>query len=362
MMRRLAAVLAAAAAALFLFAVPCRADFGTDELYGALPDETREMLDDSGITPEGGVEKVGIADIWDKLTSLVTEQSDKPLKMFASVTAVILLASILSSVNEAAGGSGVYALVTSASAAVVISAYLSDMISTAQTAFSAAADFMLTYIPVLAGVAAVGGHAASASVYSAAALTAIQVLSRLISAVVIPLTSCMIGINAAAGIDPDLKLDRLCEGIKKLVTWGLGLIMTLFLGLLSVQTMISASADNAAMKTLRFAVSSAVPIVGGAVSDALSTVSGSIALLKTGIGGFGIAVGACIMLPQVVTALIFKFFLFVSGVLSDLFGCDAAGKIIKSGENVMSVILASLACMFVFITVSSAILLAFCRS
>ncbi|MBR5088329.1 MAG: hypothetical protein IK093_02770, partial [Ruminiclostridium sp.] len=294
----------------------------------------------------------------------IADNADKPLRMFASVTAVILLASLLAGVSDAAGGmsTGVYALVTSASAAVVISVSLGDIIGTAETAFTAVSDFMLAYIPVLGGVAAAGGHTGSAAVFSSVTLTAIQVLSRLISAVVIPLTSCIIGITAAGSVDPELRLDRLCEGIKKLVIWGLGLIMTLFLGILSVQSIITASADNAAMKTIKFAVASAVPIVGGAVSEALSTVSGSIALLKSGIGGFGIAAGACLMLPPILTALCYRFLLFAAGVVSDLFGCDAAGRIIKSGENVMSVVLAALVCVFTFVTVSSAVLLAFCRS
>ncbi|MBP5604605.1 MAG: hypothetical protein J6X60_03560, partial [Ruminiclostridium sp.] len=216
--------------------------------------------------------------------------------------------------------------------------------------------------PVLAGVAAAGGHTASAAVYSSVTLAAIQILSRITSAVIIPLTSCMIGITAAGSIDPELNLDRLAEGIKKLITWGLGLIMTLFLGVLSVQSIITASADNAAMKTLRFVVSAAVPIVGGSVSEALSSVSGSISILRSGIGGFGIAAGAFMLLAPAVTALCCKFLLFAAGVLSDLFGCAPAGKIIRSGENVMSVVLAALACIFLFITVSSAVLLVFCRS
>lgn len=362
-MKRFLAALAAVLTALIVLAPQCYAEFGTDELYGALPDEAREELEDSGITVDGGTEKLSIGDIWEQIVSAFTENADKPLRMFAAVIAVVLLTSLISGVSDTAGGgSGVYTLVTSVSAAAVISAYLGDIIDTARTAFTAVSDFMLTYVPVLAGVAAAGGHTASAAVYSSVTLTAIQVLSRLTSAVIIPLTGCIIGITAASGADPDLKLDRLCEGIKKFVIWGLGLIMTLFLGILSVQSIITASADNAGMKALKFAVSSAVPFVGGAVSDALSTVSGSLSVLRSGIGGFGIAACVVMLLPPVVTALLYKFLLFAAGVISDLFGCGAAGKIIKSGENAMSVILAALACFFVFMTVSSAVLLAFCRS
>ena len=362
-MKLFIAALTAVLTALIVFAAPCSAEFGTDELYAALPDETRDELEEGGITVNGGAENLSVGYIWDKIVSALTENADKPLRMFASVTAVVLLASLISGVSDAAGGmTGVCTLVASLSATVIISAYLCDIIDTARTAFGAASDFMLTYVPVLAGVAAVGGHTASAAVYSSVTLTAIQVLSRITSSVIIPLTGCIIGLTAASGADPDLKLDRLCEGIKKFVIWGLGLIMTLFLGILSVQSIITASSDNAGMKALKFTVSSSIPFVGGAVSEALSTVAGGMSILRSGIGGFGIASCVLMMLPPLVTALLYKFLLFAAGVISDLFGCGAAGRMIKSGENAMSVILAALACFFVFMTVSSAVLLAFCRS
>ena len=365
-MRAVISALFAVIAVLLFTCVRCYAqepDFGKDSLYEALPEEAREMLDESGITPDGGAGSVGIGEILRAIGDAFAENADKPLKMFAAVTAVILLSAVLAGASDAAGmNSGVYGLVTSAAAAAVISAYLADITETAQTAFNAASDFMLVYVPVMAGVTAAGGHTASAAVFSSVTLTAIQVLSRLISSAVIPLTSCIIGITAAGSIDPELHLDRLCDGIKKFVVWGLGLIMTLFLGILSVQSMITASADGAAMKTLKFAVSSAVPIVGGAVSDALNTVSGSLILLRSGIGGFGIAAGVCVMLPAFAAAVSCKFLLFAAGVVSDLFGCETAGRMIRSGENAMTVVLAALACVFTFITVSSGILLAFCRS
>ena len=347
-----------------VLAVTCGAQFGTDELYDALPEEAREMLDDGGITPEGGADTVNVSDIFGTITELVKENAGKPLKMFGAVTAVILLASLLSGIGGTAGGavSRVYPLVTALSCAAIVTVYLSGILDAARSAFSTVTDFMLVYIPVIAGVTAAGGHTASAAVFSSVTLTAIQVLARLTSSVIIPLTSCMIGITAAGSADPDLGLDRLGEGIKKFVVWGLGLIMTVFLGILSVQTVITSSADNAAMKTLKFAVSSAVPIVGGAASEALSAVSGSISVLKTGIGGFGIAAGVCMLLPPAVTVICYKFLLFAAGVISDLFGCGAVSRIVKSGENVMSVMIASFTCFFLFVTVSSALLLAFCRS
>ena len=357
-MKRFVAVVAACIIAAAFLCFPCGALFDPDELYGALPDDAADILTGHGVTPEGGAENVGASDILGEIVNALKDSAVKPLRMFGALFAVTLLSVVLTNF----GGVQVYRLVTASAAAVTVSVYLGSVVETAQTALHAAADFMLTYIPVAAGVTAAGGHTASAAVYSSVTVGAIQLLAWLIPTAVIPLTSCILGISAASCIGGVADLDKLGEGIKKAVTWGLGLIMTLFLGILSVQTVITASADNAAMKALKFTISNSVPIVGGAVSDALTTVKGSIAVLKSGVGSFGIAAGACVLIPPLLMTLCYRFFLFAAGVVGDLFGCEETGKMIKAGSSVMSIINAALCCFLLFIVVSSAILMMFCRS
>ena len=65
--------------------------------------------------------------------------------------------------------------------------------------------------------------------------------------------------------------------------------MTIFTGILSVQSIVGASADSVAVKAAKYVLSNSIPLVGSAASDAYSTVRGSILLLKNGVGGIGIA-------------------------------------------------------------------------
>ena len=124
-MKLFIAALTAVLTALIVFAAPCSAEFGTDELYAALPDEARDELEEGGITVNGGAENLSVGYIWDKIVSALTENADKPLRMFVSVIAVVLLASLISGVSDATGGmTGVCTLVASLSATVIISAYL----------------------------------------------------------------------------------------------------------------------------------------------------------------------------------------------------------------------------------------------
>ncbi|MCR4779479.1 MAG: hypothetical protein K5876_00135 [Ruminiclostridium sp.] len=103
-MKRMICLLAAALVCIAALRAVCFAESPGDELYGAVPPEVREVLDESGVTPSGGASEVGLGEILSGLTELVADNIGKPLKMFASMTALILLASILSGVGEAAGG------------------------------------------------------------------------------------------------------------------------------------------------------------------------------------------------------------------------------------------------------------------
>ena len=342
------------------------ADFGTDELYEILPEESRNYLEENNITPENnGFSDITITDILKDIVGVVTDNIEKPGKMLVSLIGVILLTSLFSalrgdSINRSYDKT--LTLVSSLCVTIIVSVYLSDSLTLISSVLSSSSNFMLTYIPVLAGVMAAEGQASSATVFSSVMMIAIELMSQAATGLLLPFLSTVLGFSAAGGINPDLKLEKLTDGIKKVVIWLLGLIMTLFIGILSLQSSISVSSDSVALKAVRFAVSSSVPFVGGAVSDALATVKTSVQLIKSGIGSFGIIAGASILLPTLINTLIYKFFLFIGKTIGDIFGNDSVTNMIKSGENVMSIILAIISCFFVFVTVSTALVLIICRN
>ena len=69
--------------------------------------------------------------------------------------------------------------------------------------------------------------------------------------------------------------------------WALVLAVTLFSGILSVQTVLNAQVDAATGKTVKLLASSAIPIVGGAFGDAVTAIQNSVRIVKSGVGAFG---------------------------------------------------------------------------
>lgn len=339
-------------------------DYGTSALYEAVPNEAKKYIQESNITPDGG----GIAEITleSVLKSIITEIENsikEPLSMFTSLLAVIILTSILKNMIKKDNSSveQVFSVASSLTSTVIVSAYIGNSLSRISAAISSASDFSLTYIPVIAGVIAVGGHTSTAAVYTSVMMIGMQVITQITVNILFPVTSCLMGISATAGINKDLKIDKLGDGLKKAIVWTLGLIMTVFIGFLSLQSTITASTDSLSLRAARFAVSTSVPFVGGAVSDALSTVKTSVELLKTGIGSFGVITGCCVLFPVLIDALCYKFILFLSSVLSELLDSEDAGRMIHCGENVISIVISIIICFFLFLTISTALMLLICR-
>lgn len=349
--------------AVTLFAFPIRAegsyDFGQDDIYQALPSEAAEALDELDATPD----KVGsdltaeniFALIWDS----IKESAPRPLAMLASVIAVVILCSITDSLHD--GGNmlaGTFSTVGVLACSGIICTSFASVIESSKTAVNALSAFLTVYIPSFAGIMAASGETAAATAYNATITVASQLMTQLFSLIIFPLSTCIMGISIAGAINPDLKINAIAEAAKKLVNWALGLLMAVFTGLLSVQGFVAAAADSASMRAIKFTVSGAVPIVGGAVSDALQTVKSSMTLLKSTTGSFGMIASVTVMLPVVLSVALFRIALMISSAISESFGTSRLTVLLKSGESVLAIVIAVLVCFWLLAVVSTALMLA----
>ncbi len=121
---------------------------------------------------------------------------------------------------------------------------------------------------------------------------------RLIHTLMVPAACAYLAITAVDAATGNGMLRGLADGIKSLTSGALKLILTLFTAYLTIAGSVSGSVDRMALKTAKFAVSGAVPVVGGVISDATETVLSGASLLKNSIGVFGmLCVTAICLVP-----------------------------------------------------------------
>ena len=356
-MRRILLTLAkifAVIAAAFLLCGSARAE-GSGEygdinsaLSDAVPPEASEILEGGGITPDNnGAAALSFGGVLEFLRDMLMDRLTEPLRLFASLCGVVILCALSRSSADGAGGnmSGVFSAISGA---------LRDTLDV----LSAASEFMLVFVPVFAGVIAAMGKAAAASAANTVILAAAQFFSQISVNFLTPVCGTVMGLSVTGAVHPEMSTDKLGELIRKAAVWGLSLLMTVFMSVLSAQTFVTNSADNVLIRTAKFAVSSGVPIVGGTISDAVNTVHASLSLMHSSIGTYGIAAGIVILLPSLISVVCYRFALTAAEAVSEVFGVKELSTLFRACGAVMSIIMAVIVCFLLLNTISAVIMLA----
>lgn len=143
-------------------------------------------------------------------------------------------------------------------------------------------------LPVMASaLAASGGVSASGALYMGTAVFD-GVLSELVTKALVPMLGVFLALSIAHGAVGEPLLGKLRDLCRWCMEWSLKLTLYLFTGYMTVTGVISGTADAAAGKAAKIAISGAVPVVGGILSDATDAVLLSASILGGGAGIWGI--------------------------------------------------------------------------
>ncbi len=133
-----------------------------------------------------------------------------------------------------------------------------------------------------------------------------------------PLTNLLFTLSAVSSICDEAKLTPLIGGLRKLLMRLIQLFTMFFSFMLSSQSILAKSADSLGMKTARFALGSFIPVAGGTLAEALSTLREGMSLIKNAAGIGGILVIILLLLPDLLQLGIYKFTLYLIGTGADL--------------------------------------------
>ena len=99
----------------------------------------------------------------------------------------------------------------------------------------------------------------------------------------------------------------------------LGIVLTIFVGVLSLEGSLTSSVDGITAKTAKAAVSNFIPVVGKILGDAVDTVIGCSNILKNAVGIVGVIVviGIC-LLPIIKLAILTITYYITSAVIQPI--------------------------------------------
>lgn len=148
--------------------------------------------------------------------------------------------------------------------------------------------------------------------------------------IIIPIILVSTALAIISKISERVQLDKLSKFFNSSVVWILGIILTIFVGVASVEGSLSSTVDGITAKTTKAAVSNFIPVVGKILGDAVETVIGCGAILKNAVGIIGVVViiGICIT-PIIKLAILMGLYYLCAAVCQPI----ADEKIIKLLEQ-----------------------------
>ncbi|WP_281658239.1 stage III sporulation protein AE [Halobacillus sp. Cin3] len=151
-------------------------------------------------------------------------------------------------------------------------------------------SFMIGLIPLLLGIMASFSHLMSISFFHPIIIALVQSSGLLVKYLLIPLFTSSALLLIVGSLNEDFKVDHLAELLRKTGMAVMGIFLTVFLGVISVQGTVTAVQDGITMKTARFVTGNFVPVVGRLFTDATDTILGASLVLKNTLGIAGVVI------------------------------------------------------------------------
>lgn len=328
--------------------LPVTAEDGTEDAYDEtlpsvyaelpdyLPDGLPDLLPDGMFSedPDEAMAAVAEASDLSYLTSAVLNavglRLGDALTLLCTLVGLLLVAGMMRAVRDAVGGkSGElfgFCLRLVIYAAIVGQA--SGMLSLVTGYFNQLRILTVGMIPVMGALYAVGGNVGQAVRNGEVLTVFMSVIQYVATTLTPPFCGICLSFSLLDAFGSRLKLAPLGALIKKWYTAGLGLIMFLLGTVLSLQSVLTSRADTLAMRSVKYAVGTWIPVVGSAVSGALGTVASVIGSLR-GIGGTcGVILVMLLLLPTLVQILLFRWVFGLSATVAEMLGCDSEARLL----------------------------------
>lgn len=302
-------------------------EFGIQNFINNAKDYTGEFFEGIDIKDifndaiEGNIDN---SSFFKRILSLLGKEVLSGTKAIGSILAIILIHSILKSISDNLENDSISKLIYYVQYILIVTIImtnLTEIIKMVQDTCVNLVAFMNMLVPLLITLMMYTGSIATSGILEPIILFMIQFVGNVIQDIIIPLVLIFTSLIIISKISDQVQVEKLSKFLKSGIVWFLGIILTIFVGIVSLEGTMSSSVDGITAKTTKTIVSSAIPVVGKILGDAVDTVLGCGLVLKNAVGLLGvlIVIGICILpiLKLAVLTISYKIVAAVSEPIAD---------------------------------------------
>ncbi len=201
-------------------------------------------------------------------------------------------------------------------------------------------DFSKALLPSMAAATAAMGSATAAAARCAATALFVDLLITAADRLVLPMLQLCLAVGVA---EAALGEDGFPKGVTGVLKWLCTALLTAlvlgFTGYLAVTGAVAGTADAVATRVAKTTISTALPVVGGILSDAAGALVAGAGLLRSGVGVFGLLAVAAICLAPVLRLGLQYLLLKLAGGLCAVAGSEDVGRLASGFGSVCGMLL-----------------------
>ena len=280
----------------------------------------------------------GLLEILHDAIGLIRPDLQEALVVCASLIGVVILVSICSSIPGFSCRTT--DLIGAATITILLFQSSRSLIRLAASTITEITEYGKLLLPVMTtALAAQGGVASSAALYSGTMIF-LTALGKMMTGLLLPLVYIYMGVAVANSALEETTISSLRNSIKGASVWMLKTILYIFTGYMAITGVVSGTTDASALKAAKLTIASAVPIVGGIISDASEAILVSAGMLKNAAGIYGMLAAMAVWLGPFLKIGTHYLLLKGTGFVCEVFGNKKLTALIQDFSSGMGLLLA----------------------
>ena len=233
----------------------------------------------------------------------------------------------------------------------------SSVISLVKDTIQNLVGFTNNIIPIMITLMLTTGSITSAGITQPILLLLVNFIGNTISNLILPIILISTSLNIISNISDEIKISRISKFLNSSTVWVLGIIMTLFITILSLEGSLTETVDGVTAKTAKAAVSTVIPVVGKILGDATDAVIGCAGILKNAVGLVGIIVIVCICLGPIIKLTILTLLYYLTAAIAEPIADTKIVGLLSSIGDTFKILLAIVFCITVILIVGLTIVI-----
>ena len=241
--------------------------FGISDFVKETDKYTNDFFDDinvSDVLNSAINGKVDNSNIFKKILNLFGKEIVSSLKTIIAVLTIVLIHSIIKVVAENLETSNISKIIYYVQYILIVTIIMSnfsDLILSITNTIQNLVGFMNTLVPLLITLMIYTGNIATSSLLEPIILFIIEFISNIIVNLILPGVSIITAIIIVSKLSDKVQINKLAKFLKSSIVWFLGIVLTVFVGVISLEGTLASSVDGITAKTAKAAVSSMIPVV-----------------------------------------------------------------------------------------------------